>query len=123
MKHDETTTEVVPTAQVQRAIEECRLFQKEVDRHSSDMARGWMTGETRLAETEKKRNRLKERLTALITALEAAGDRPVKSTLMPAANAYIKSARTLNRYLGVTQKLDEHRLETIFWLIDYNQEE
>ncbi len=115
--------EVVPTAQLKRAIEECRLFELDLERHAEAMARGWMTGPKRLEEEKKKRGRLKERLTALIKVLEAAGERPAKSTLMPEADAFIKAARILNRFLGVTQKLSEHRFETIFWLIDYNQEE
>lgn len=123
MSNTATNIEVIPTRQVQRAIEECRTFQQDLVRHAETIAQGWMTGPTRLAQEEKKRARLTENLTALLTALEAAGERPLKSTLMPAANAFIKSARTLNRFLGVTQKFCDHRFETIFWLIDYNQEE
>ncbi|MBX9949109.1 MAG: hypothetical protein K2Y39_08095 [Candidatus Obscuribacterales bacterium] len=115
--------EVVPTVQVKRAIEECRLFEKNIERHEDAIARGWMTGPKRLVEEAKKRGRLKDNLKVLLAALEAAGERPAKSTLMPAANAFIKSARTLNRFLGTTQRFSQHRFETIFWLIDYNQEE
>ena len=125
MKHDQTATEVVPTAQVTRAIDECRQLLLDIDAHRISMEQhGWMKGQTRLVEAEKKRNRLKERTNELLAALEKAGDNPAMVTLKPQAEAFIKAGRTLNRFLTACQKLDQgNRIETIFWLVDYNQED